>query len=171
MALDPQTYGQQAEDELTQQITDAMAGNKKTPTEMSEAFAAVYHDYAREGDCGGVDISAGGSQAELDPAFISDNTADTITQIAQALCDYWDTFTTPGEAQDLDVVTDVSPQAQDQVTAMETAITDYIESGDSRTGWIGWYEATEAVVNQIEFLVTEQDSSTGATQTFTRFVS
>ncbi|MFW6156784.1 MAG: hypothetical protein ACOC7J_05645 [Armatimonadota bacterium] len=171
MALDPKTYGEQAETELEEQIDAVMDGGGLSPEDMSKEFAAVYHDYAREGECGGVDIAAGGDQAVLDPAFVSDNSAATIEQLAQALCDYWDTFDTEGEAQELDVVTDVSPQAQDQVSAMETAIEDYIASGDDRDGWVGWYEATEAVVKQIEFLVTEQDTSTGSTQTFTRFVS
>ena len=168
MSLDPQTYGQQAEQALTDQIESWGA---LTPEEMSQEFAAIYHDYAREGECGGVDISAGGDASILDPAFISDNSSATITQIANALCDYWESFTTPGEAQVLDVVVSVSPDASAQRAPMESAIIDYINSGDARDGWVGWYEATQDVAEQIPFAVTEQDTSTGSTQTFTRYVS
>ncbi|HKL76976.1 MAG TPA: hypothetical protein VJ985_01215, partial [Gammaproteobacteria bacterium] len=103
--------------------------------------------------------------------FISDNTADTITQIANALCDYWESFVTPGEAVVLDVVVSVVPDASAQRAPMEQAITDYINSGDSRDGWTGWYDATEAVVNQIPFAVTEQNVSTGSTTVYTRYVA
>jgi len=168
MSLDPQTYGQQAEQALTDQIE---SGGALTPEEMSQEFAAIYHDYGREGECGGVDISAGGDASILEPAFLSDNTPATITQIANALCDYWESFATPGGAEVLDVVLSVVPDASAQRAPMEAAIIDYAESGDSRTGWDGWYNATQDVVSQIPFLVTEQDTSTGSTQTFTRFVS
>ncbi len=167
MALDPQTYGQQAEQALQQQID----GGGLSPSAMSEEFAAIYNDYGLEGECGGVDIAAGGDKALLDPAFIADNTAATITQIANALCDYWESFVTPGEAVVLDVVVSVVPDASAQRAPMEQAITDYINAGDSRDGWLGWYEATEAVVNQIPFAVTEQNVSTGSTSVFTRYVA
>ena len=168
MSLDPQTYGQQAEQALTDQIERS---NRLSPEEMSQEFAAIYHDYAREGECGGVDINAGGDESILTPAFISDNSPNTITQIANALCDYWESFTTPGDAEELDVVVSVEPDASEQRAPMESAIVDYINSGDARDGWVGWYEATQDVAEQIPFAVTEQDTSTGSTQTFTRFVS
>ena len=168
MSLDPDTYGQQAEQALTDQIKRS---NRLSPEEMSQEFAAIYHDYGREGECGGVDISAGGDPSILEPAFISDNSPETITQIANALCDYWETFTEPGDAEVLDVVTNVAPDASGQRSEMENAIADYVASGDSRDGWVGWYYATQDVVSQIPFSVTEQDTSDGSTQTFTRFVT
>ena len=168
MSLDPQTYGQQAEQALNDQIERS---NRLSPEEMSEEFAAIYHDYAREGECGGVDISAGGDESILTPAFISDNSPNTITQIANALCDYWESFTTPGDAEVLDVVVSVEPDASAQRAPMESAIIDYINSGDTRDGWTGWYNATQDIVSQIPFAVTEQDTSTGSTETFTRFVT
>jgi len=168
MSLDPQKYGQQAEQALTDQIERS---NRLSPEEMSQEFAAVYDDYAREGECGGVDISAGGDASILTPAFISDNTPATITQIANALCDYWESFTTPGDAEALDVVVSVSPDASAQRAPMESAIVDYINSSGARDGWAGWYEATQGVAEQIPFAVTEQNTSTGSTQTFTRFVT
>ena len=168
MSLDPDTYGQHAEQALTDQIE---SGGALTPEEMSQEFAAIYHDYGREGECSGVDISAGGDANILEPAFLSDNTPATITQIANALCDYWESFVTPGEAEVLDVVLSVVPDASAQRAPMESAIADYIDSGGARDGWAGWYEATQGVAEQIPFAVTEQDTSTGSTQTFTRFVS
>ena len=168
MSLDPDTYGQQAEQALTDQIERS---DRLPPEQMSQEFASIYHDYGREGECGGVDISAGGDPSILDPAFISDNSPETITQIANALCDYWESFVTPGDAEVLDVVTNVAPDASAQRAPLESAIVDYINSGGARDGWVGWYYATQGVVSQIPFSVTEQDTSTGSTQTFTRFVS
>ncbi len=166
MALDPNTYGQVAESALEDQIERL---ERLPPAEMAEEFALVYHDYAREGECGGVDIGAGGDPGALTPGFISDNTPETVTRLANALCDYWETFTTPGVAEVLNTVVSVTPDASAQRGPMEQAIRDYAQSGSARDGWRGWYEATEAVVNQIPFTVVEMDGD-GNTQTFVRLV-
>ena len=168
MALDPTTYGQQAEQALEQQIA---SGGALAPEDMSAEFAGIYYDYSVEGEADGVDVAAGGTQSILDPAFISDNTSATVTQIADAICDYWESVDTPGEATVLDVVISVTVDASAQRAPMEQAIIDYTESGPARNGWAGFYDATEEVVNQIPFEVTEQDTSTGSTTTYTAFVS
>ena len=128
----------------------------KTPTDMAKDFAAAYHEYAKSATLLGADMSNGGTVAILESAFISDNTPTMVAKIAQGICDYWSTFITVGiPAHGGTTVVSVVVTGAAVLASMTAAVQALITNVATEDGWLGFYDATEAVVKTIPCIITE----------------
>jgi len=156
MSLTPATGATPSETSVSDQIQRGIDEvTLLTPTQVASELAQAYLDYSKEGILPGADLTVGGTKSLLDDAFLSDNTAATIDAMAEGICNYWDTNNTPGTpAHGGTVVVSVAINAAAKIPAMKTAITDFIAS-PSPTGFLGLYQATEAVVKTFACIITE----------------
>lgn len=128
----------------------------KTPKEMAEALADEYFKYSKGAILLGADMTAGGDVSILEAGFESDNTPATITKLATAICDYWETFTTSssepahGGTAGISVVVAATPMLPAMITAISGIISD-----PNKAGWSSFYDATELVVKTFVCTVTE----------------
>lgn len=170
MSLNAVKYGEQSQNVLENQNARIPAQTPLPPTDIANDFKDIYIQYSKEGEVGGVNISVGGVESILNGVFLADNTSQTVTQISTKICNYWESFITPGMPVVLDVVTSVSVTASAQINPLKNAINSYI-TDENADGWIGFYQTIQPIIKTIPFIVVETNVSTGATQTFTRFLS
>ncbi len=156
MALNPSTGATPSETTVSDQIQRGIdLDTLLTPAEISSELAQAYFDYSKEGTLAGADLTVGGTKSLLDAAFTTDNTSASIDAMAAGICNYWDTNNTPGTpAHGGTVVVSVAINAAAKIPAMKTAIEDFIVA-QSPVGFIGLYQATEAVVNTFACVITE----------------
>ena len=141
---------------VNDQITRSINGETLlTPTQVAVLLANAYDVYAKAGTLAGGDLSAGGTKSILDAGFITDNTVTTVTNIATAICNYWATNNTPGlPAHEGSEVESVTVAAAAVIPAMTLAIQGYI-TDQPDLGWLGFYNATQPVVNSIQCTIVE----------------
>ena len=126
-----------------------------TPAQVGSELAQAYLDYSKQGILPGADLTVGGTKSLLDAAFLSDNTTATVTAMATGICNYWDTNNTPGTpAHGGTVVVSVAINAAAKIPAMKSAIEAFIVT-PSPAGFLGLYQATEAVVKTFACVITE----------------
>lgn len=126
-----------------------------TPSEVAKLLAAAYDGYAKEGALPGGDLTAGGTLSLLESGFISDNTPATVTNVAAAICNYWASNNTPGlPAHGGTSVVSVTIDGASAIPAM-TAALQAIVTDQPADGWVGFYNASQAVVLSIPCVVVE----------------
>lgn len=157
MSLNSATGANLANAAVQSQIDKLQNGQTiKSPTEIAKDLAAAYHEYAKEGTLPGADLSSGGDISILESAFISDNSPQVPAQIAQGICDYWSSITTPGTpAHGGTSVVSVKINGSAVVSDMENAINS-VSSG----GLDAFFDATGAVVKTIPCTITEMMPTT-----------
>lgn len=130
---------------------DPLLSNAAIGAELAQA----YYDYSIEGTLPGADLTAGGDVALLEAAFTMDNTPAGVARLAQGICDYWSTCTTPGApAHGGTVVQSVTINGAAMYAAMTAAINAFVAS-PSPPGFEGLYAATEPVVKTIPCVIVE----------------
>jgi len=156
MSLTPATGATPSETTISDQIQRGIDEvTLLTPTQISEQLADSYLAYSKEGILPGADLTVGGTKSLLDGAFLSDNTSASIDAMAAGICNYWDTNNTPGTpAHGGTVVVSVAINGAAKIPAMKTAIINFMAS-PSPPGFLGLYQATEAVVKTFACVITE----------------
>lgn len=156
MALNPSTGATPSETTVIDQIQRGIdLDTLLTPDQVGSELAQAYFDYSIEGTLPGADLTVGGTKSILDTAFTTDNTTASIDAMATGICNYWDSNNTPGTpAHGGTVVVSVAINAAAKISVMKSAIEAFIAS-PSPPGFLGLYQATEAVVNTFACVITE----------------
>ena len=153
MSLDPTTGATASQDAVDLQIQRGIDGDLLlSNADIASEIAQAYFDYSKQGTLPGADLTVGGTKSLLDAAFLSE-TSPLI--LATGICNYWATNNTPGTpAHGGTVVVSVVINSAASISAMESAITAFMSS-PSPPGFLGFYQATEAVVKTFACIVTE----------------
>tara|TARA_R110000772_G_C13310322_1_gene440394 strand:- start:4074 stop:4595 length:522 start_codon:yes stop_codon:yes gene_type:complete len=156
MALNPSTGATPSETTVQDQIQRGIdLVTLLTPAQIGSELAQAYFDYSKAGILLGADLTVGGTKSLLDAAFTTDNTAASIDAMAAGICNYWDTNNAVGTpAHGGTVVVSVAINAAAKIPAMKSAIESFIIS-QSPAGFLGLYQATEAVVKTFACVITE----------------